>query len=93
MRNLYKVFYVFVFIALISFVSGFAIAGENTKININTATKEELSSLKGIGKIKAETIVAYRENHGHFTKIEDIKNVKGIGDKIFEKIKNHIRVE
>ncbi len=43
--------------------------------------------------MKAESIIEYRGNHGHFTKVEDLKNVKGIGDKIFEKIKDQITVE
>ncbi len=65
----------------------------NVKVNINTATAEELSTLEGIGEKKAESIIEYRDNHGHFTKVEDLKNVKGIGDKIFEKIKDQITVE
>ncbi len=65
----------------------------NVKVNINTATAEELSTLEGIGEMKAESIIEYRNNHGHFTKVEDLKNVKGIGDKIFEKIKDQITVE
>ncbi len=65
----------------------------NAEVNINTATAEELSTLEGIGEMKAESIIEFRGNHGHFTKIEDLKNVKGIGDKIFEKIKDQITVE
>lgn len=61
-------------------------------ININTADGEELSSLDGIGKTIAERITAYREEHGPFGCIEDIKNVKGIGEKLFEKIKDDITV-
>lgn len=61
-------------------------------ININTADGEELASLDGIGKTIAERITAYREEHGPFECIEDIKNVKGIGEKLFEKIKDDITV-
>ncbi len=43
--------------------------------------------------MKAASIIEFRDNHGHFTKIEDLKNVKGIGDKIFEKIKDQLTVE
>ena len=57
------------------------------KININTATEEELESLKGIGPATAKNIISYREEYGGFSSIEEIKNVKRIGDKIFEKIK------
>ena len=59
-------------------------------ISINTATKEELMTLTGIGEKKSEDIIKYREENGEFTSIEDIKNVKGIGDSLFEKIKDYI---
>ncbi len=65
----------------------------NAEVNINTATAEELSTLEGIGEMKAASIIEFRDNHGNFTKIEDLKNVKGIGDKIFEKIKDQLTVE
>ena len=60
-------------------------------ININTATKEELETLNGIGSGKAKAIIEYRNNKP-FEKIEDIMNVKGIGKTIYEKIKDSIRV-
>lgn len=62
-------------------------------ININTATAIELETLNGIGKTKAEAIVAYREKNGQFTKIEDLMNVKGIGKSTFNKIKDEVTVE
>ena len=62
------------------------------KININTATEQELESLKGIGPATAKNIIRYREEYGGFSSIEEIKNVKRIGDKIFEKIKANICV-
>lgn len=61
----------------------------NNKININTASKEELLTLKGIGESKADKIIEYRNNE-LFNSIEDIKNISGIGDSIFEKIKDNI---
>ncbi|MCW1361043.1 ComEA family DNA-binding protein [Campylobacter sp. US33a] len=61
-------------------------------ININTATLEELKTLKGIGDAKAKAILEYRKDQ-NFTSIEDIKKINGIGDKIFEGIKNDIVVE
>jgi competence protein ComEA len=63
---------------------------KDEKISINTATKEELTSLSGIGESKAEAIIKYREENGQFETIEDIKNVSGIGDSAFEKIKDFI---
>lgn len=65
----------------------------NTKININTATVEQLQTLDGIGQSTAETIISYREENGKFTSIEDIKNVSGIGESKFEKIKEKICVK
>ena len=59
-------------------------------ISINTASKEELMTLKGIGEAKALAIIAYREEHGSFTSINEIMNIKGIGEKMFEKIKDFI---
>lgn len=59
-------------------------------ISINTATKEDLMSLKGVGESKAIAIIEYRNEHGLFTSIEELKNVKGIGEKMFEKIKDFI---
>ncbi len=61
-------------------------------ININLATREELTTLPGIGNATAEKIVSYRQQHGSFKSIEDIMNVSGIKDKLFSKIKDHITV-
>ena len=62
------------------------------KININTASVDELMKLKGIGEAKAKSIAEYRENNGLFSKIEDILNVSGISEKIYENIKDSITV-
>lgn len=62
------------------------------KININTATSEELQTLDGIGEAKAKAIIEYRDKNGKFEKIEDIKNVSGIGDSVYEKIKDNITI-
>lgn len=61
-------------------------------ININTATKEELKQLNGIGDTLADSIIAYRESNGRFKSIDDIKNVPRIGDKTFEKFMDKIKV-
>lgn len=60
--------------------------------NINTATTNELTNISGIGEAKAKSIIAYREEHGQFQTIEDIKKVSGIGDSLYEQIKNSITV-
>ena len=60
-------------------------------VNINTASKEELMTITGIGESKANSILEYR-NKTKFNSIEDIKNISGIGDKFFEQIKNYITV-
>lgn len=62
------------------------------QLDINQATVEQLCELEGIDNVKASAIVEYREAHGPFTSIEEIKHVKGIGDKTFEILKEHITV-
>lgn len=62
-------------------------------VNINTAGSTALQSLSGIGPAKAQAIIDYREQHGAFKKIEDIKKVSGIGEATYEKIKASICVE
>lgn len=62
------------------------------KVNINTAGVEELVTLDGIGEVKAKEIVAYREQYGVFKRIEQIMDVKGIGESTFDKIKAQITV-
>lgn len=61
-------------------------------VNLNTATKEELMTLKGIGESKAEDIIRYREKSGGFKKIEDIMKISGIKEAGFQKIKDNITV-
>lgn len=62
-------------------------------VNINTATKEELMTVPNIGEKKAQDIIEYREKNGKFNTIEDIKNISGIGENIFAKIKENITVQ
>ena len=65
---------------------------ESQKISINKASKEELLKLPSIGEAKASSIIEYREKNGLFKEIEDIKNVKGIGNALYEKIKDYISI-
>jgi competence protein ComEA len=62
-------------------------------INLNTATKDELVALPGIGPAKAQAILDHRKAHGPFKSIEELKDVKGIGAKRFEKIKGELTVQ
>lgn len=63
-----------------------------SKVNLNSATKEQLTQLNGIGDKKADQIIAYRQEHGNFKSPEDLKNVSGIGDKIFAALADQITV-
>lgn len=65
---------------------------KNLLININTATISDLTSLPSIGTSKAEKIIKYRNEHGSFKSIEEIKNVSGIGNDVFNQIKAYITV-
>lgn len=68
-------------------------SSENTRmININTASINELTTLPGIGEVKARAIVDYRENHGPFKSVEELMMVSGIGEKTYEKLREKICV-
>lgn len=64
----------------------------DSKVNINTASKEKLETLPGVGETTAQKIIDYREANGKFKTIEDIKNVSGIGDAKYESLKDKITV-
>lgn len=69
-----------------------ALQVEDKRVNLNTATLEELDALPGVGPSTAKNIIAYREAHGGFAAPEEIMNVKRIGEKTFEKLKEFIKV-
>lgn len=69
-----------------------SIENETDKININTADATELDKLPNIGPARATDIIAYREENGGFQSIEELKNIKGIGDKTFENLKDLVTV-
>lgn len=70
-----------------------SVEDQGDKININTADATELDKLPNIGPAKADDILSYRESQGGFSSIEELKNVKGIGDKTFEEMKDLVTVE
>lgn len=83
-----------------SLSAGIEMAGGNEtvgtgdgKININTADETTLTGITGIGTTRAKSIIKYRETYGNFKKPEDIKNVSGIGDASYEKMKDEIKVD
>lgn len=61
-------------------------------LNINTATVQQLQTLPGIGAVKAQAIVDYREEHGPFRYVEDLRSVRGIGESILESVMDYITV-
>lgn len=65
---------------------------DESKVNINQATKEELETLPGIGPAKAQAILDFREENGHFKEVEDLLQVNGIGEKTLENLQEHIAV-
>ena len=83
MKNVYLAFLLTILLATTAFA----------EININTAVQKELTVLSGIGPTKAEAIVKYRKANGLFKNISELKNVKGIGEKTFEKIQGEITLE
>jgi comEA protein len=72
--------------------AGTAPGGAGARINLNSATADELARLPGVGPAKAKAIVEYRSDEP-FRKPEDLRKVKGIGDKLYERLKDQITVE
>ncbi len=67
-------------------------SSQDSRIDLNLARKEDLMTLNGIGENRALAIISYREEHGGFSSVEELKEVEGIGDGIYQKIKNAIKI-
>ena len=67
--------------------------GEMSVLNVNIASADEMAAIPGLGEKKSQAIVKFREKHGPFVKVEDLKKVDGIGDKLFVKIKPYVTVK
>ena len=68
-------------------------SAEGSLVNINTASATELATLSGIGPAKAQAIIDHREKEGQFKTVDDLKLVRGIGDKLLEQLRPHITVD
>lgn len=75
-------------LSIVLFLAGTAWAG----ININSADKQSLDSLTGIGQVKAQAIIDYRAEHGEFESVDDLLEVNGVGPKTLETIKDEVTV-
>jgi competence protein ComEA len=93
MRNRRKILALFLVAAVVVAFTSVLCAEDSGKININTASVEEIAKLERIGPSYAERIVQYRKEHGPFEKLEDLMKVKGIGPKTFEVNKDKISVD
>jgi len=85
-----------ILLVVISMVCSMMLAGPSyagEKVNVNTATVSQLQAVTGIGEKTAIAIVEYRKIHGNFKKVEDLKNVKGIGDKKLKKLQSQLQVK
>ena len=71
---------------------GASVLPADGRVNINTADMDELMTLPGIGKAKAEAVIAYRKEHGKFTSVEELMGVSGIGESVFGRLRDRIKI-
>ncbi len=93
MKALKKVMVLLIAVSVLAAFSPSIWAQDTDKININTATAEEITLLKGIGQKYAERVVKYRDENGPFKNPEDITKVPGIGQKTFDQNRDRITIE
>ena len=74
-------------------LAGQPAVAEGAPVNINTASAAELASLQGIGAAKAQAIVEHREKNGQFNTVDDLKLVRGIGDKMLEQLRPQVTID
>lgn len=79
--------------ALLALAAPMALAAAQGKVNINTATAEQLTLLPRVGAVVAERIIEFRDKNGRFKKAEDLLLVSGIGDRTFDLIKPYVSLE
>jgi len=77
-------------LAFITFVISTSIA--MAAVNLNTATKDDLDKVKGIGPVKAQSIIDYRKKNGPFKSVDELENVKGFGSKSVNKVRSELTV-
>ena len=87
-----RVFVLFLVTVIMMTITPSEAPASETRIDLNSATVEQLIQLPGIGPVIARRIVEYRTEHGPFTSVEEVLNIKGIGPKRFERIKDLITV-
>jgi competence protein ComEA len=84
---------VFAVVLMVAALAAHAAGAEKTPININTATVAELTTINGVGPAKAQSIIDYREKNGTFKTVDDLKLVRGIGDKMLEQLRPQVTVD
>lgn len=82
----------FAVVLILAALAAHANGAESTQVDINTASAAELATIKGIGPAKAQSIIDYRDKNGTFKTVDDLKLVRGIGDKMLEQLRPHVTV-